>query len=83
MVRLVSAMLVASTILRSPAGAGAQRRILLLRSREISVQRQDRDCAMLRRSAGFLERAMHPADFGRARQEAQDVAVVDRAARCV
>ena len=72
-----------------PARGRAQRRILLLRA-QLAVQRQDADgirraprrgCLRRRRAgarAGFLERALDTAYFRRARQEAEDVAVVIR-----
>ena len=68
-VRLVSAMLVASTILRRPAGLRTKRRILSRRV-ELAIQRLHAHGGIRR---GLLEGALYSADFRGTRQEAQNV----------
>ena len=67
-VRLVSAMLVASTILRRPGFAGASA-ASCSPARELAEQRQHVDAV-----AEVAQHALHAADFARAGQEHQHVA---------
>ena len=69
-VRLVSAMLVASTILRCCASPGRNRCVLFCR-RQIAEQRQHAHAA---RQTAFFELLLRAADLRLSRQERQDVA---------
>ena len=69
-VRLVSAMFVASTTLRRPARAGRERRVLLA-GRELAVERQHVDVVA---DARLAQPRLHAPDLARARQERQHVA---------
>ena len=69
MVRLVSAMLVASTILRRPGFRGPQRRVLFAAG-ELTVERQHVDVR-----THVREHSLHAPDLARARQEHQHVSL--------
>ena len=72
MVRLVSAMLVASTILRVPVSSRSECRILL-RTFQLAVEGHDPDPAI---EIGLLQGALHAADFSGAGQETKNVPVM-------
>ncbi len=67
-------MLVASTILRWPGGAGSERRVLRRRT-ELTVQRQHAHAGNVHR---FFQRALHAAYLGGTGQEAKKVALMAR-----